>query len=504
MQPPKRFPKPSKTTLKLKVSPKPPKISKSSSSSSQHRSKKLALSTTSQKEDEDEYRITLSDDADDESCDRNVKDFESDSDDDAAKSASIPDDADCSNSDNGACSDSDDADPKPKRQSKEKEWFLPDMDEQFKTYIDHGRTLDKQGYPIYPNGRTTFLRLPGEQITNFGTVGYTKTCSVNYRRNCTWKVSRYFCLGALVCDNPSCNWAGAPPTGKAGKEKFSSKKMKCKGLAGKCQGTVIHKTCPDTVATRFDHHLPTGWGLLRHKGTHPHPWPEAKNPDRIAKEELKAEIKKNPKAGALKLKMGKGINPASGFDSVVSLHPAYINRDRLAYYRRTILAELGLAPDKLGAGVGDKFLLEMFGWSAQGMWIISSSFMPQSEHFTFQTKWMSDRLLARDQQNEVYKGGLLSDVTYRYFENGYLLTTLMFCDELQRWIPIQLTWMRGLGEEYYKIHFATLFRQFLSASLTPAERDTLVRQVVDFSTAQVKGFVSAYIEVFCHGTRKEV
>ncbi|OAV95598.1 hypothetical protein PTTG_26602 [Puccinia triticina 1-1 BBBD Race 1] len=501
MQPPKRFPKPSKTTLKLKVSPKPPKISKSSSSSSQHRSKKSALSTMSQKEDEDEYRITSSDDADDESCNCNVKDFESNSDDDAgpsppksnptrrlivesaAESASIPDDADCSNSENGACSDSDDADPKPKRQSKEKEWFLPNMDKQFKTYIDHGCTLDKQGYPIYPNGRTTFLRLPGEQITNFGTVGYTKTCSVNYRRNRTWKVSRYFCLGALVCDNPLCNWAGAPPTGKAGKEKFSSKKMKCKGLAGKCQGTVIHKTCPDTVATRFDHHLPTGWGLLRHKGTHPHPWPEAKKPDRIAKEELKAEIKKNPKAGALKLKMGKGIDPASGFDSVVSLHPAYINRDRLAYYRQTILAELGLAPDKLGAGVGDKFLLDMFGWSAQNI-------LRSKQNGCRIAYWLAISKMKST------KAVFCSDVTYQYFENGYLLTTSMFCDELQRWIPIQLTWMRGLGEEYYKIHFATLFRQFLSASLTPAERDTLVRQVVDFSTAQV--------EVFRHGTRKEV
>ncbi|OAV86106.1 hypothetical protein PTTG_30079, partial [Puccinia triticina 1-1 BBBD Race 1] len=281
-------------------------------------------------------------------------------------------------------------------------------------------------------------------------------------------------------------------------------KHKCRGLANKCKGTVRHLKCPDTVATRFDHHLPTGWGLLRHKGTHPHPWPEAKKPDRIAKEELKAEIKKNPTAGALKLKMGKGTDPSAGFDSVVSIHSAYINRDRLAYYRRTILAELGLAPDKLKGGVGDRFILHMFGWASRGLWIISSSFMPSSEHFTFQTKWMSDCLFARDQQNQVYNGGLLSDVTYRYFENGYLLTTSMFCDELQRWIPIQLTWMRGLSEEYYKIHFATLFRQFLAASITPAEQDILVRQVVDFSTAQIEGFVSAYLEVFRQGTRSEV
>ncbi|OAV85246.1 hypothetical protein PTTG_30668, partial [Puccinia triticina 1-1 BBBD Race 1] len=281
-------------------------------------------------------------------------------------------------------------------------------------------------------------------------------------------------------------------------------KIKCQGLVGKCKGTVRHVKCPDSVAVRIDHHLPSGWGILRHKGVHPHPWPVAKKPDPLAKEELKEEIKKNPKAGALKLKMGKPTDPHSAFGSVVSIHESYQNRDRLAYYRRCILAELGLAPDKLGAGVGDKFILDMFGWASRGLWIISSSFMPKAEHFTFQTKWMSDRLLARDKDNKVYSGGLISDVTYRYFETGYLLTTSMFCEDLKRWIPIQLTWIRGLSEQYYKIHFATLFRQFLAAPITPAERDTLVREVVDFSSAQVEGFVSAYLEVFRQGTRKEV
>ncbi|KNE86545.1 hypothetical protein PSTG_20093, partial [Puccinia striiformis f. sp. tritici PST-78] len=36
------------------------------------------------------------------------------------------------------------------------------------------------------------------------------------------------------------------------------------------------------------------------------------------------------------------------------------------------------------------------------------------------------------------------------------------------------------------------------------ERDHLVRQVVDFSKAQTKGFISAYIEVFRQGTREEL
>jgi hypothetical protein len=49
---------------------------------------------------------------------------------------------------------------------------------------------------------------------------------------------------------------------------------------------------------------------------------------------------------------------------------------------------------------------------------------------------------------------------------------------------------------YYKIHFKTLFLHFLGPQFTPTERDTLVRQVVDFSAEQTKGFVQAYMEVF--------
>ncbi|POW19445.1 hypothetical protein PSHT_04648 [Puccinia striiformis] len=79
----------------------------------------------------------------------------------------------------------------------------------------------------------------------------------------------------------------------------------------------------------------------------------------------------------------------------------------------------------------------------------------------------------------------------------------MFCDELARWIPVQISWIRGLSTEYYYIHFAILFRQFLKAQITPLERDDLVLQVVDFLKAQTEGFISAYIDVFRHGTREE-
>ena len=123
--------------------------------------------------------------------------------------------------------------------------------------------------------------------------------------------------------------------------------------------------------------------------------------------------------------------------------------------------------------------------------------MPGMEHFTFQTQWMADCLLAGNKDNELYHGGLLSNVTYCFFKNGYLLSTSMFCEDLQQWIPIQLTWIQGLSKKYYHMHFVVLLWQFFTSGIIAGERDLLARQLVDFLLAQRNGFVSAYMEVFC-------
>lgn len=42
---------------------------------------------------------------------------------------------------------------------------------------------------------------------------------------------------------------------------------------------------------------------MRHQGFHDHPWPTSKKPDRLARKLLALEVAKNPKAGALQLKV---------------------------------------------------------------------------------------------------------------------------------------------------------------------------------------------------------
>lgn len=126
--------------------------------------------------------------------------------------------------------------------------------------------------------------------------------------------------------------------------------------------------------------------------------------------------------------------------------------------------------------------------------------MPKMTHMTFQTEWMAEQLLTRV-NGGVYKGGLLSDVTYKFFANGYLLLTSMYNEVLHCWIPIQLTWMNGLTDDHYLAHFTTLLQQIKDSQFSISKCDTLVRQCVDFSMAQKNGFIGAYMKVFNESDR---
>ncbi|PLW39025.1 hypothetical protein PCASD_08466 [Puccinia coronata f. sp. avenae] len=267
----------------------------------------------------------------------------------------------------------------------------------YQTYIDHDCQLDRQGYPIYPNGRTTFVKLPEMEATNFGSVGFTKRMGIETPKDPGWKIKSIYCLGVMLCNQQGCQWAGSPPTGTNGIANFLESNPKCRGMARKCPGKVYHQPCHGTM-TQFDTNTSTGWALMHHKGVHEHPWPKAKKPDPLSKEAFEKQVKNNPKAGAFKLKVG---------------HPS-------------ALAKRGYAPEKQGSGAGENLLAKMFAWNEQGLLIISSSFAREKEHFTCQTSWMAKQLTARLQNNQVYQGGLLSDLTYKFFENGYLLTTSMF------------------------------------------------------------------------------
>ncbi|EGG05220.1 uncharacterized protein MELLADRAFT_88235 [Melampsora larici-populina 98AG31] len=365
------------------------------------------------------------------------------------------------------------------------------------TFIDHGCTIDPQGYPIYPNGETILVQDPIAPVINFGHVAFTHTQKSHGSKTGPWKTIWYKCLGVLQCDDDFCNYAGPPPTAEGKAAEFIAEHPVCPAV--ECNGNHFWTECNDT-SCRVDIEKDSGWAVLRHSGVHKHPWPASKKADPMAMMELTEELVKNPKAGPLVLKVGQAGAGQTVTSPVINIHPAFSNGGRLGYLRRKVLVEKGLMPEK--ESKGGAFLVSAVEYSLgfethrNGLRLISTSLLGDAVHITFQTEWMAEQLVRRDQFGKVYSGGLLSDVTYRFFKNGYLLTTSMYSEVMHRWIPIQLTWMWGLNVNHYRAHFTTLLKQIYDAGLSFHERDLLSQQVVDFSAAQKKGFIAAYMDVF--------
>jgi hypothetical protein len=94
-------------------------------------------------------------------------------------------------------------------------WQLPvTMSQEFSTLIDQGCTLDKQGYPLFPNRSTTYVLPIGTDIENFGKVGFSQTSNHKSRSGGLWKVNCVTCLGVLHCNWEECHYTGPPPTGQ--------------------------------------------------------------------------------------------------------------------------------------------------------------------------------------------------------------------------------------------------------------------------------------------------
>ncbi|EFP78395.1 uncharacterized protein PGTG_04351 [Puccinia graminis f. sp. tritici CRL 75-36-700-3] len=252
------------------------------------------------------------------------------------------------------------------------QWGFPLAKDQV-TFIDHGCIIDKEGYPLYPNNNTTYVLPPGTIITNFGTVGFSKTSSSKTSKDRRWKIYRAHCLGVMVCDSEGCEYARPTPTGPGKIEELIRTTPCCP--ADGCAGKIYWMECRHTQ-TRFDHELSTGWRLMRHQGFHDHPWPTSKKADPLTKKLLALEVAKNPKAGALQLKVGNPDKSHEPDNGVASIHGSFANSDRLRHHRQEILRGLNLAPDKDGDGAGDRFMNDMFMWDE----LSCPLFFPISSH----------------------------------------------------------------------------------------------------------------------------
>ena len=79
---------------------------------------------------------------------------------------------------------------------------------------------------------------------------------------------------------------------------------------------------------------------------------------------------------------------------------------------------------------------------------------------------------------------------------GYIALSMVHCYQIDRWIPVSVTWMANLTTECHKQHFLLLMGNLNESDLSMELIDELLKQVMDYSAALQAGFEDAYAETF--------
>ncbi|KAJ6619301.1 hypothetical protein B0H10DRAFT_2216995 [Mycena sp. CBHHK59/15] len=129
----------------------------------------------------------------------------------------------------------------------------------------------------------------------------------------------------------------------------------------------------------------------------------------------------------------------------------------------------------------------------------------RAQYICMQTPFMRDALLRdsvqswHDENLEAESGhhGVLTDGTHDFFNQGILLTSLVFSHVVLRWVAVLYTWIGKQNEEHHVPHFSQLVHgigEACTRGLGYTFDDRLFSAILDFSNAQRDGFIEAFVE----------
>jgi hypothetical protein len=190
----------------------------------------------------------------------------------------------------------------------------------------------------------------------------------------------------------------------------------------------------------------------------------------------------SPHDGPKKLLVGTATDPSAPSSSIRHVHAGLQNLDRIAYFRRRILKDNNLTPTT-NADSGFKEFLEF--QAAHPNFVVKADWQLSRVCISMTLKEITESVI------EVSHGGcFLTDATYDFAKELYLISTTSFNDLTSRWIIILASLVRSLNADGYEAHFHSLFKIF---GLPEAnETKGWIGMVVDFSKAQHNGFCAAY------------
>ena len=329
-------------------------------------------------------------------------------------------------------------------------------------------TIESSSVNEYPDGTAEFVV---EKKHNLHlTIGWAlATYGTNISKKKGTKTHYKYCLGVYKC--PHCSYIERPKANRWKKSRGSEPKPPCTfcKLHSSCRLDWISCKCLLKIVESNER-----W-VITHIGNHNHPKPHPVKPTSHAINDLSSIVNIAPTTTPKGLKIG-----AATYPPVSMIHPAFHNKDRVAYHRRKILKETSM----------QSTFTSILNLNNDVPFIRSSSFEPNVAHITLQTDDMVQQL--SESRNCPFQTDSVHDMILDPNYDGEINVTFtsMFDIYIQRNIPVCISIMYGKTANHYEKHFNQVLA-CLSDRTYEEFKENLLGNSCDFSDAERIGFFRA-------------
>lgn len=350
-------------------------------------------------------------------------------------------------------------------------------------------TMQPTSFPQFPNGDAV-ITLPAA-VDGSGTYLYPKSdigwClrHDNTTRTSQGKTVTKHCLGALRCMNEECKLYGVDIRPKTMRDSRSKQETDgCK----RCKNFLVHIRCSYVARFAYEGHVcRLEPGKKPEQNRHTHGRYMAIHLSSDQEQELGNCIEANPGATPKDLILGMSSAIGTTFPSVRNINPMLQNIDRLGYHVRKEKRKKSVT-EKNESGVDVRTAI-------QELYQVQEDFSDMFVSFdlTKGSTLIGFRPPAIASVINLQAHPMIMDATFTVFQKGfYLCTTVIYCQEIQKYAIIFSAVIDGLSQQNFKTYFLKLFDVY---GISFYGRQDILGIIMDFSDTQRAGFIQAYHEI---------
>jgi hypothetical protein len=288
------------------------------------------------------------------------------------------------------------------------------------------------------------------------------------------------CLGVLICPESECPFVQRPLTRPS-----QLRKQLQRVICIRHQCLLNYITCD--VQMQIWHW--SGGIRVSINAPHRHPRPPEIHLTSAQKNSFAKMVNERPELTPGQLIVGPSTLDGK-HQSVTDISPVLINPMRVSYERQKVVRQSSqpFGPDNV---------IKAFASFQKDHpdFILDSTIGADLTMIIMQTPWMRQQSVQFDEHSEPVNG-FVTDAAHKFFKDGYLFVNSIYSSVLRCWIPILFSYSNGASAEHYERHHRCLFEQM---HLECAEydnqevTDAMLRVMMDFSTAQRKGWIDAFV-----------